>query len=54
MSASEEWVSAQLATLGLKDGDAHYSEAKQVAELGWPAKKIAKLIGLDRTGHDER
>jgi hypothetical protein len=54
MSASDEWVCAQLDALSLKDGDARYSEAKQVAGLGWPAKKIAKLIGLDRTGHDER
>ena len=54
MSASDEWVCEQLATLGLKDGDAHYSEARQAAELGWPAKKIAKLIGLDRAGQDER
>ena len=52
MSASNDWVEAQVRELGLAPDDPRYSMAAQAAGQGWPAQRIAKLLGIDREGSD--
>lgn len=42
-----DWTKEQLALLNLSPGDSDYEDAKEAADRGWPAHKIAKLLNLD-------
>jgi len=50
----QSWAEQQLEILGLKAGDPGYSEAKQAAEAGWPAKRIQTLLAPPTTDTDAR
>lgn len=39
-----KWIDAQIADLGLNEGDEHYANARQAAERGWTAASIRPLI----------
>lgn len=48
------WADEQLSSLGLKDGDQGYLEARQAAEAGWPAHRIKELLRVPDVGSDTR
>ena len=51
---TSSWTKTQLEALHLDPADPRYEQARQAADRGWPAARIAKLLRLDRSHDDER